>query len=100
MIATGSDVRPDPNAETVVDADGAATEAQVQGEGEAEAAGNSTTFTLEVDTELAERLIFAQQAGSLWFTLQSAEGFEEVDSRGVTIENLFESDLVDDIFGN
>lgn len=103
VIATGSDVRPDPDAEPVVDADGAAADAQVQGaegEGEAGAATNATVFTLELDTETAERLIFALDAGSVYFTLQSAEGFEEVDSQGVTINNLFETDLVDDIFGN
>lgn len=101
VIATGSDVRPDPDADPVVDADGAAADAQVQGaEGEGEPQANATVFTLELDTETAERLIFALDAGSVYFTLQSAEGFEEVDSRGVTINNLFESDLVDDIFGN
>lgn len=103
VIATGSDVRPDPDADPVVDAEGAATDAQVQGaegEGEGGAATNATVFTLELDTETAERLIFALDAGSVYFSLQSAEGFEEVVSRGVTIDNLFESDLVDDIFGN
>ncbi len=100
VIAVGNDVRPDPDADPVVDADGAAADATVQTEGEGgETPGNSTVFTLEVDTETAERLVFALQAGQVYFTLQ-AEEFEEVDSVGVTIENLFESDLIEDIFGS
>lgn len=101
VIAVGSDVRPDPDAELTVDADQAATGAQVQtAEDEAAAQVNSTVFTIEVDPELAERLVFAQQAGTLYYTLAPSEGFEEVTTQGVTIENLFEGDLVEDIFGN
>ncbi|HEY5650989.1 MAG TPA: RcpC/CpaB family pilus assembly protein [Acidimicrobiia bacterium] len=99
VLAVGTDVRPDPDAETTVDADGAATNAQVQ-EGEAGAAVNSTVFTLEVDHETAERLVFAQNAGQLYYTLNPKDAYEEVLTRGVTIENLFEGDLVEDIFGN
>ena len=60
----------------------------------------STVFTLEVDHETAERLVFAQNAGQLYYTLNPKDEFEEVLTRGVTIENLFEGDLVEDIFGN
>jgi Flp pilus assembly protein CpaB len=97
VIAVGTDVRPDPDAPPTVDATGAATDAAVQG-AEAEAAVPSTVFTLEVTPDIAERLVFAQQAGALYYTLVPPD-FVEVDTLGVTIENLFEGDLVQDIFG-
>ena len=96
VLAVGTDVRPDPNAPPVVDATGQATDAAVQAEGGAPVA--STVFTLEVTPEIAERLVFAQQAGALYYTLVPPD-FVEVDTLGVTIENLFEGDLVQDIFG-
>lgn len=96
VIAVGNDIRPDPNAPETVDATGEATTAQVQTEGEEAAA--STVFTLEVTPEIAERLVFAQQAGALYYTLVPPD-FVEVDTRGVTIENLFQGDLIEDIFG-
>ncbi len=101
VLAVGSDVRPDPDADPTVEVDDAAAQnAQVQSaEGEG-AVANSTVFTLEVDHETAERLVFAQNAGSLYYTLNPKDAFEEVLTRGVTIENLFEGDLVEDIFGN
>lgn len=96
VIAVGTDVRPDPDAPPTVDATGAATDAAVQEEG---APGTATTvFTLEVTPDIAERLVFAQQAGALYYTLVPPD-FVEVDTLGVTIENLFEGDLVQDIFG-
>ncbi len=100
VLAVGQDVRPDPDADTTVDATtgAAAPEGTVQEEG-AEAAPNSTVFTFEVTPEEAERLVFAQQAGSLWYTLVPPD-FVEVDTIGVTIERLFEGDLVEDIFGD
>lgn len=97
VIATGTDVRPDPNAPPTVDATGAETTASVQ-EGEEGAGVSSTVFTLEVTPDIAERLVFAQQAGALYYTLVPPD-FVEVDTLGVTIENLFEGDLVQDIFG-
>jgi Flp pilus assembly protein CpaB len=100
VLAVGADVRPDPEADPTVEVDdAAATNAQVQ-EGDPAAAVNSTVFTLEVDHETAERLVFAQNAGQLYYTLNPKDAYEEVLTRGVTIENLFEGDLVQDIFGN
>ena len=58
----------------------------------------ATVFTLEVDAEQAEKFIYAFENGSVWLTLVP-EDFVEVDTNGVTIENLFEGDLVQDIFG-
>lgn len=76
--------------------DGQAT-GEVQG-GE-DQGGNSTIYTLAVDPNQAERLVYAMQEGSIYLTLVPSD-FEEVDTRGVTIENLFEGNLLDDIFGN
>lgn len=97
VIAVGTDVRPDPEAPPVVDAEGQATDAAVQA-GDPAAAQASTVFTLEVTPDIAERLVFAQQAGALYYTLVPPD-FVEADTLGVTIENLFEGDLVQDIFG-
>lgn len=96
VIAVGTDVRSDPDAPPSVDATGAETDATVQ-DGEAPA-GATTVFTLEVTPDVAERLVFAQQAGALYYTLVPPD-FVEADTLGVTIENLFEGDLVQDIFG-
>ena len=100
VLAVGTDVRPDPEADPTVEVDDAGANAQVQAEGEEGAVSNSTVFTLEVDHETAERLVFAQNAGQLYYTLNPKDQYEEVLTRGVTIENLFEGDLVEDIFGN
>ncbi len=96
VIAVGTDVRPDPDAPPVVDASGDQTSAQVQ-EGDTPGA-LTTVFTLEVTPDIAERLVFAQQAGALYYTLVPPD-FVEADTLGVTIENLFEGDLLQDIFG-
>ena len=98
VIAVGTDVRPDPDAAPTVDATGAETDAAVQTEGEAADPVATTVFTLEVTPDIAERLVFAQQAGALYYTLVPPD-FVEADTLGVTIENLFEGDLVQDIFG-
>lgn len=100
VLAVGQDVVADPNAAPTVDV-GAEGEAPAEGEGEVQEGQtqNSTVFTLRVSPEQAERLVFAQDAGSLYFTLV-AEDFVEVATKGVTIETLFEGDLVEDIFGN
>jgi len=97
VIAVGRDIRTTEDAPISITVDGEAAAAQ---EGEAAVdAGNSTVFTLEVTPEQAERLVFAQQSGALYFTLVPID-FVEVATLGVTIETLFEGDLVEDIFGN
>lgn len=95
VLAVGTEVRPDPDAEETVEADDGTDQGEAQTGEEAQA---STVFTLEVTPEQAERLVFAQEQGSLYFTLVP-EDFVEVTTRGVTIETLFEGDLVEDIFG-
>lgn len=92
VLAVDRDVRPQEGERqevTVTPAEGA------EG-GEPEAPG--TVFTLEVDPEQAEKFVYAFENGSVWLTLVP-EDFVEVDTAGVTINNLFEGDLVDDIFG-
>jgi Flp pilus assembly protein CpaB len=64
---------------------------------EAEDLGNSTVFTLEVTPDQAERIVYAFENGSIWLTLVPAD-FVEIETDGVTIDNLFGGDLVDAIF--
>lgn len=64
----------------------------------AEEVAPETVFTLEVTPEQAERIAFSFENGSVWMTLVPAD-FVEVDTQGVTMENLFTGDIVEDIFG-
>jgi pilus assembly protein CpaB len=95
VIAVGRDVRPlpeseqDPTTVTTVVTDPSAPPAEQE---------VSTVYTLEVTPEQAERLVFAQQNGSIYLTLVPLD-FVEVDTVGITIETLFEGDLLTDIFG-
>jgi Flp pilus assembly protein CpaB len=63
-----------------------------------EETGNSTVFTLEVTPDQAERIVYAFENGSIGLTLVP-EDFVEVETDGVTIDNLFGGDLEDSIFG-
>lgn len=93
VMAVGRDVRPEG---------GQRQEVTVTPEGEAapeEETAPPTVFTLEVDPEQAERFVYAFENGSVWLTLVP-EDFVEVDTDGITINNLFEGDLVEDIFGS
>jgi pilus assembly protein CpaB len=98
VMAVGQAIRPEPDADLTgeISATPEADQGTVQ---QGEAPALSTVFTLEVTPEEAEKLVFAQSSGSLYYTLVP-EDFVEVDTRGVTIEQLFEGDLVEDIFGN
>lgn len=58
----------------------------------------SSVFTLALPPEEIERLIFAQNAGQLYYTLIPAD-YVLVETKGVTIQTLFAGDLVEDIFG-
>lgn len=95
VMAVGQEIRPDPDAPETVEV----TPTTVAGEEGAPATGgNETTFTLEVTPEQAERIVFAFQNGAIWLTLVP-EDFVEVETNGVTIDNLFGGDLVESIFG-
>lgn len=95
VMAVGREIRPDEDAPETVEVQ---PEAPVDGEEVEEDQGNDTTFTLEVTPEQAERIVFGFQNGAIWLTLVP-DDFVEVETNGVTIENLFGGDLVDAIFG-
>lgn len=93
VLAVARDVRAEEGEDVTVTTAAPATGEQAAPETPA------TVFTLEVTPEQAERIVFAFENGSIWLTLVP-EDFVEVETDGVTIENLFGGDLVDDIFGN
>jgi Flp pilus assembly protein CpaB len=98
VLAPGRQVRPDEDAPVTIEVTpSGATPAE--GEGEAANQGNPTIFTLEVTPEDAERIVYAFQHGSIWLTLVPPD-FVEVETNGVTIDNLFGGDLLDAIFGD
>ena len=103
VIAVGRDVvAADDAGATVTDEGTVTAEGQATGEvqdGAAPPEGGSTIYTLAVDANQAERLVYSLQQGSVYLTLVPPN-FEEVDTLGVTIENLFEGNLLDDIFRN
>lgn len=81
VLAVGREVVPDDDAPETVDATPA--------EGEEAAGGNSGILTLEVTADEAERLVFAQEIGSTYYTLVP-EDFLVTPTDGVIIETLFE----------
>ncbi|HEX6220671.1 MAG TPA: RcpC/CpaB family pilus assembly protein [Acidimicrobiia bacterium] len=105
VLAAGREVRQEEDDDQTgeIDADtGTDTgEGAVAGDGttppEGEDQGNSTVFTLEVTPDQAERIVYAFEHGSIWLTLVP-EDFVEIETDGVTIDNLFGGDLVDAIF--
>jgi Flp pilus assembly protein CpaB len=106
VLAAGRDIRVEEDEDLTGQVDagtpapGTETPAGEGAEGEtAEQQGNSTVFTLEVTPDQAERIVYAFENGSIWLTLVP-EDFVEVESDGVTIDNLFGGDLQEAIFGN
>lgn len=101
VLAVGRDIREEDDDDQTgeVDADEDTTEGEGQGtEGQTEEEqGNATVFTLEVTPDQAERVVYAFENGSIWLTLVP-EDFVEVESDGVTIDNLFGGDLQDAVF--
>jgi Flp pilus assembly protein CpaB len=96
----GRAIRPDEDAPQTVSVDGqAATADGAAVEGEAAAEPEVTAvYTLEVTPEQAERLVYALRNGNVYLTLVPAD-FVEVETKGITIDTLFEGDLTEDIFG-
>lgn len=82
VLAVGSEIVPDEDAPETVDATPA------EGE-EAAAGGNSGLLTLEVTADEAERLVFANEVGTTYYTLVP-EDFLVTPTDGVIIETLFE----------
>ena len=98
VLAVGRDVRPDEDEDQTGQVDATPPATGEDGtEVEGEDLGNSTTFTLEVTPDQAERIVYAFQNGAIWLTLVP-EDFVEVETDGVTIDNLFGGDLIDAIF--
>jgi Flp pilus assembly protein CpaB len=104
VLAAGRDVRVEDDGDQTGEVDAGqqtpapGTEGEVPAEGEAEEeTGNSTVFTLEVTPDQAERIVYAFENGSIWLTLVPAD-FVEVETDGVTIDNLFGGDLAEAIF--
>ncbi len=100
VLAVGRDVRPEEDGDQTgeIEADDETTGATTPGAtAEEEDLGNSTVFTLEVTPDQAERIVYAFENGSVWLTLVPAD-FVEVETDGVTIDNLFGGDLQDAIF--
>ncbi len=95
VLAAGRDVRVDEDEDLTGQID-ATPETP---DPEAAEQGNSTVFTLEVTPDQAERIVYAFQNGAIWLTLVP-EDFVEVETDGVTIDNLFGGDLQDAIFGD
>lgn len=100
VLAVGRSIRPDDDAPQTVSVDGQAADAQgAPAEGEAAAEPEVTAvYTLEVTPEQAERLVYALRNGNVYLTLVPAD-FVEVETKGITIDTLFEGDLTEDIFG-
>jgi len=103
VLAAGRDVRVEETDDQTgqVDAEaGAETPTggtTPEGEPVEEDTGNSTVFTLEVTPDQAERIVYAFEHGSIWLTLVP-EDFVEIETDGVTIDNLFGGDLLETIF--
>lgn len=100
VLAAGRQIRPEEDADQTgeIPAD-TATPAEGTEAAPAEDLGNSTVFTLEVTPDQAERIVYAFENGSIWLTLVPAD-FVEVETDGVTIDNLFGGDLAEAIFQN
>lgn len=103
VLAVGRDVREEDDGDQTGEIDAGQGATEGAGDGQAQEGegpqGNATVFTLEVTPDQAERVVYAFQNGSIWLTLVP-EDFVEIESDGVTIDNLFGGDLVDSIFGD
>lgn len=94
VLAVGRDIRPSEDVPDRVEVP--VTDPEVTAA--AEEPQNRGLFTLEVTPQEAERLVFALEQGSVWFTLVP-EDFVVVPTDGVIIENLFEDlGILEDIF--
>ncbi len=58
-----------------------------------------TIYTLAVDPDQTEKLVYAIENGSIYLTLVKSD-YEPVATQGVTVQDLFGTDLTSDIFGN
>lgn len=99
VLAVGQAIVPEEGAGTSVAAPTTVAAGQAgAGQDEAAAQAPVTIYTVEVTPQQAERLVFAFETGSTWLTLVP-EDFVEVQTNGITINSLFEGNLIEDIFG-
>lgn len=100
VLAVGQSIRPEEGEGTPVETPTTVAAGQT-GTGQDEAAEQApiTIYTVEVTPLQAERLVFAFENGSTWLTLVP-EDFVEVQTNGITINTLFEGNLIEDIFGS
>jgi Flp pilus assembly protein CpaB len=99
VLAVGQEVVAGESETATVTAEGSIEGDQPAGsvQGDAAPGAVSTIYTLEVDPNQAERLVYAIQEGTIYMTLVPDDN-QPVATQGVTIERLFEGDLIDDIF--
>jgi pilus assembly protein CpaB len=88
VLAIGSEVKPDEDAPVEIIAPTAAAEGEVPAE---EAAPGNIVLTLELSPDQAEKMVFAQENGSVWLTLvpPSFVALSDQPTEGVTVEKLY-----------
>lgn len=88
VLAIGSEVKPDEDAPVEIVAPTTAAEGEAAVE---EAAPGNIILTLELTPDQAERMVFAQENGSVWLTLvpPSFVALSDQPTEGVTVEALY-----------
>jgi Flp pilus assembly protein CpaB len=88
VLAVGSEVKPDEDAPVEIIAPTATAEGEAPAE---EAAPGNIVLTLELTPDQAERMVFAQENGSVWLTLvpPSFVALSDQPTEGVTVEALY-----------
>ena len=89
MLAIGQEVKPDEDAPVEIVAPTTAAEGEAAPA--AEQAPGNIVLTLELTPDQAERMVFAQENGSVWLTLvpPSFIAVSDQPTEGVTVEKLF-----------
>ena len=88
VLAVGTEVKPDEDAPVEIVAPTATAEGEVPAE---EAVPGNIVLTLELTPDQAERMVFAQENGSVWLTLvpPSFVALSDQPTEGVTVEKLY-----------
>jgi len=98
VLAVGQDIKPASDQPTTVTVPSNTSSDNGQGGTQTTETAPTSVYTLEVTPDQAERLVFALNNGTIYLTLVPKD-FVEQPTKGVTIETLFEGNLVNDIFG-
>lgn len=102
VLAVGQEVVPPASDSQSVNVEGEIDSGEPAGEvQDAEAVDPvlTTVYTLEVDPNQAERLVYAIQEGIIYLTLVPDDN-QEIATEGVVLDQLFGGNLLDDIFQN